>query len=404
MDTNNPTWLDEAFLQSALQGDSTESVEILQFTIKPAVGPGANYTSNIYRVRVVYRSNYALQNKSTTLIIKKPIETGLMTEIIGCSTMQEKEQQMYNILLPNMSKRSNFEFGPKSFISPIENVVVMEDLKEHGFVMSDSKNQLDYSHCKTVFQAIAKFHAASVSCYHDDPELISESVGIDRLWIDGTPMEHWMSSAVECTVNVVKEMNVDKRFTYFFLRRADYIWNSAKAAVKAKPKGLNVLNHGDLWDNNLLFKYDQSNNVTGVKLLDFQNTKFASPVVDLFYLIWTSASEEVRRDNQRDLYEAYVKELNSSLEQLGCPERLSTEELWEDLRTYKDWVLFILCFCLPLQMSAPEDAIDLSTCTIEDFRGSKYRKLFDGEYYRSCLTTFAKQFTEFFLMLDSHAI
>lgn len=213
-----------------------------------------------------------------------------------------------------------------------------------------------------------------------------------------------MSNAIKCTVKVVKEMNVDKRFKYFFLRRADYIWDSAKVAVKSKPKGLNVLNHGDLWDNNLLFKYDQSKNVTGVKLLDFQNTKFASPVVDLFYFVWTSANEEVRQNSQRELYAVYINQLNSSLEQLGCRERLSTEELLEDLRTYKDWVLFILCFCLPVQMSAPEDALDLSTFTREDFGSSKYQKLFDGQYYRSCLTTFAKQFTEFFLMLDSQAI
>lgn len=405
MDINNPTWPDETFLQSVLQGDSKETVEILEFSTKPAVGPGANYTSYIYRVRVVYRSNCTPQKQSTaTLIIKKPIETGLMTEMIGCSTMLDKEQQMYDVLLPRMYKKSNLEFGPKSYISPLKNIVVMNDLKAHGYVMSGSKNQLDYFHCKTVFQTIAKFHAASISCYHEDPALVSESVGIDSLWVDGTPMENWMSNAIKCTVKVVKEMNVDKRFKYFFLRRADYIWDSAKVAVKSKPKGLNVLNHGDLWDNNLLFKYDQSNNVTGVKLLDFQNTKFASPVVDLFYFVWTSANEEVRQNSQRELYEVYINQLNSSLEQLGCQERLSTEELLEDLRTYKDWVLFILCFCLPVQMSAPEDALDLSTFTREDFGSSKYQKLFDGQYYRSCLTTFAKQFTEFFLMLDSQAI
>lgn len=403
MDANNPTWLDETFLQSVLQGDLKETVEILEYTIKPAVDPGANYTSYIYRVHVVYKSNCTFQNQSTTLIVKKPIEMGLMSEMIGCSTMLYKEQQMYDVLLPSMYKKTNLEFGPKSFISPIKNVVVMEDLKAHGFVMSGSKNQLDYFHCKTVFQAIAKFHAASVSCYHNDPKLVSESVGVDSLWIDGTPVENWISYAVKYTVKVVKEMDVDKRFKYFFLRRADYIWESTKAAVKSKPEGLNVLNHGDLWDNNLLFRYDQSNNVTSVKLLDFQNTKFASPVVDLFYFMWTSASEEVRKNSQRELFVVYVNELNSSLERLGCQERLSTEELKEDLRTYKDWVLFVLCFCLPLQMSAREDALDLSTFTKEDFGNSKFQKLFDGKYYRACLVTFAKQFTEFFLMLDSQA-
>lgn len=397
MGEDDPTWIDKAFLQSVQQVDSKANVEILEFSPKPGAGPGLNYTSYIYRVLVSYKCDGTPHKQSTSLIIKKPIETGLMSEMSEDSTMLDKEQIMYQELLPNMHKKSNCEFGPKSYISPIQNIVVMEDLKERGYIMNTSNTLLDYSHCKAVFECLAKFHASSVSCYHDEPELVSECVGVDSLWVDSSVMKHWIISAVKCTVKVITEMDVDKKFKDFLLRRSGHIWDSIKASIKPKRKGINVLNHGDLWVNNIMFAFDESNNVTGVKLLDFQNTKYAPPVIDLLYFMWTSASEDVLQNCQKDLYEVYRSELNSTLEQLGCQETLLSEELWDDLRASKDWVLFVLCFGLPLQRTTPEDVLDLSTFTTEDFNGRKFQKLFDGKYYRLCLPSFAKHFTEFFL-------
>jgi len=58
--------------------------------------------------------------------------------------------------------------------------------------------------------------------------------------------------------------------------------------TRSNEKGLNVLTHGDLWLNNIMFK-GQS-----VRFLDFQLVNFTSPAIDLHYFIYTSTTLDVR--------------------------------------------------------------------------------------------------------------
>ena len=54
----------------------------------------------------------------------------------------------------------------------------------------------------------------------------------------------------------------------------------------------NVLSHGDLWINNLLYKSDD---VT--RIIDFQFVQFSSFAIDLHLLITTSLKMEVRESH-----------------------------------------------------------------------------------------------------------
>lgn len=60
--------------------------------------------------------------------------------------------------------------------------------------------------------------------------------------------------------------------------------------TKRNENGLNVLAHGDLWLNNIMFK--EHSNI--VRFLDFQLANFTSPAVDLHLFICSSATLDVR--------------------------------------------------------------------------------------------------------------
>jgi len=67
--------------------------------------------------------------------------------------------------------------------------------------------------------------------------------------------------------------------------------------VKPVPDSLSFLNHGDFWVNNMMFHYcPETGKPDQVRFIDFQMTRYSTPVLDLHYFIHSSASEQVRSE------------------------------------------------------------------------------------------------------------
>ncbi|KAG8241074.1 hypothetical protein J6590_095164 [Homalodisca vitripennis] len=102
------------------------------------------------------------------------------------------------------------------------------------------------------------------------------------------------------------------------LSKVDGIWEYLVKVFKPRKQAVNVLNHGDLWVNNMMFKYNSPETPDAVKLVDFQYPRYPSPAVDLIYYIWSSADGGVRETKYEELLNIYLQILNSTLEELGC--------------------------------------------------------------------------------------
>lgn len=49
--------------------------------------------------------------------------------------------------------------------------------------------------------------------------------------------------------------------------------------------------HGDFWSNNIMFKYDDQNNVQSTMLIDFQLINYGHPAYDVLYLFYHSSDK-----------------------------------------------------------------------------------------------------------------
>lgn len=401
-----PPWLNEDFLATVLQGGEEKEPQVLvkHFKARLAVAPGNNYLSHIFRVTVEYEWKGS-ENKQLTksLMVKAPITKGIVSEMSDRMDVFGKELKTYKELLPKMNDKLSLIICPTLYYCPVK-ALILQDMKEEGYIMCDKYDRLDYAHCDLVVTTLAKFHAASVACYHDDPELI-RTLGEENMWVEGDPhfetqMKPWFQVAVKTVAGIAAKMDGCQAAAEYLSNKVECIADSVLKMVEPKATGLNVLNHGDLWSNNMLFKHNDDEEVVDVKFIDFQILRYGSPALDLIYFLWTSSREEVREMRLEDLYHIYLETLNNTLEELGCEERLTEEEFRQDLKAATDWIIIAICCFLPMMQIESEDVLDMEEMTEEDLKkmtqeeqpDEKFMKMFSSKRYLVLLPSSLKQF------------
>lgn len=95
--------------------------------------------------------------------------------------------------------------------------------------------------------------------------------------------------------------------------------------------GFQVLNHGDTWLNNMMFKFDGDSTID-LKLIDFQMPFWGSPVADIVYFLISSVADDIKVDNFDDFVEFYQSELALALQKVNYKKHIPTlSELHIDL-------------------------------------------------------------------------
>lgn len=74
-----------------------------------------------------------------------------------------------------------------------------------------------------------------------------------------------------------------------------------------------VICHGDLWINNLMFRYDTNGKVNHVKFVDLQTVRYTNPVCDILMFLYSSTEKDVRFKYMDQLIRIYHESLVSRL-------------------------------------------------------------------------------------------
>ena len=147
--------------------------------------------------------------------------------------------------------------------------LVLDDLKEKGFRMADRTVGLDMQHCLLVMKTLARSHAASAVLHLKDPEIFKpfdESFDSKR---QRKTLGLIFHSVMESLAKEVEKWPIYKdRFASKLHRVAD---NGVDFMIKVLEKNdddFNVFIHGDLWLNNMMFRYsDDTQEVADVRYI-----------------------------------------------------------------------------------------------------------------------------------------
>lgn len=369
-ETDTPNWLNNSFLETALKsGEYGPNVTVTSSEVRRATAAGDNYASDIYRATV--RVTLEGRGKTLSLIVKSQPAKEEIAKIVSESNMFNREAGAFITLMPAvyrlLDEASPGEFQPCTASclyyhsgSPAS-AIVLDDLKEQGFRMADRTVGLDMQHCLLVMKALAQSHAASAVLDLKNPEIFKsyfESFFCERLRKNFEPF-------FRCNMhNVAKEVEkwplYSNRFASKLHRLADIVIDVMIKETERTDDDFNVLIHGDLWLNNMMFRYsDETEEVVDVRFVDYQLCHFTNAAQDLQYFLHTSPSINLL-EKHSILVEEYHKNLQATLTLLGheylCP---SLKKLYKQLDKMGRFAVVISCTVLPIVLADKNNIPDV---------------------------------------------
>lgn len=341
---------------------------LVDHSISKGCKPGDNYIGDIVRVTAEIQgpNGTTYQEK---IIFKYPPASKEFREALKCYKFVKNEEAFYSLILPSMNSFCQDAAKNKKNLLPTaqyyyscsddkNDVLVLEDLSELGFTMTDRLKGLDYNHCELVMKAFGKFHGISMAMQELQPENFHRTRHSikETLYFDAA-REQFGTIHFPCNAGI---RMMESRYP----QRTDLVEKLKKLTtnffdnlieIVETPSPLAVINHGDSWVNNILFKYENGKPVD-LRFIDFQFARFGSLAMDLSYLLYNSCVKSILDAHWDTLLDTYVKELNAALESMGAMKsKITRHQVNEEMKRFGRFGIAGALQAVPFFVTPTED-------------------------------------------------
>ncbi|CAG7827804.1 unnamed protein product, partial [Allacma fusca] len=275
-----------------------------------------NIAGNLYAVKV------RIQNRGIHHIMFKtpPYDNPTHYRYVKNWRVFDLENRFYGFLVPELkalykSRRgaeADLDLPVPRYFGGNSDYLALEDLRPLGFKMADKYQGLSFPEVRLVMQCLGKLHA-STYCYikeHGEKIFAREE---NHLFNNHLVRNHHMPEHDDIGNN-----DFDRIYAYgieLLSRKHEILGEKLKKYApvphermmavynKTGKRYFPVISHGDIWINNLIFKYETviKNGQTVEEaqeciILDFQQTRRENIFWDLLYFMYTSTTPEFRKE------------------------------------------------------------------------------------------------------------
>ncbi|XP_039957774.1 uncharacterized protein LOC126756030 [Bactrocera neohumeralis] len=325
-----PEWLKKDLFVDLLQKNVPNFKSIKNFTAKVSEGAGENYATLLVSVNLgAELEDGKIGNFS--YMIKLPIDA--VQELMANShNIFDTENVMYKDVIPEMEQMYrdagvDVKFGTKYYDIKTPSkygVILMEDLRPHGFKNVNRLEGFDMEHTKAALKKLAQWHAASavrVETKGQYPKIVSDGpFNEDFLKMMEEMGESMSALYMEC----VRTYEGHEEYYDSLKRNRENFAEQFRPLLKIDPNEFNVLNHGDFWANNVMFQYDDAGKLKETYFVDFQMTRYGPPINDLYTLLISSTNLDVKLKHFDYFIKYYHDNLIEYLILLKYPKKLPT--------------------------------------------------------------------------------
>ncbi|KAF6204601.1 hypothetical protein GE061_018761 [Apolygus lucorum] len=310
----------------AAEGDCELEVESAEAT--PCCAAGDNYMSSMTRVKVSGHNRAGRSFKRSVLMKRQPANV-VIRQAFRCDPAFRNETHSYEKIVPIMTEFAGCAMPFPDCHHASSQLIVLQDLQPLGYKMADRQKGLDMEHSELAMKALARFHGTSLAMKHADRakfegirNLTTElAFSADSEPVFGASVENALRMALSALEDETKAE--ESWSTSWELGEALHNLRTLKGSVFKRLQALtrpseplSVLCHGDLWLNNMMFRYN-GDTVEEVKFVDLQVMRYASLATDLLYFLSTSIEPSVLRFHHDDLVSIYHEALVETVSQLA---------------------------------------------------------------------------------------
>ncbi|XP_053997128.1 uncharacterized protein LOC128886349 [Hylaeus anthracinus] len=306
-------------IRKKLHKDSMEDFSLITYEVVP-IDKVNGYMGQYFTLKATVACPQSpLETKNINFFTKiPPPTTSPQYDFIQQYGSFKKEVALYTTVFPEVLDGPDKRCIPECFLGVENDVIVLEDMANSGYEMTDKFKPFDLEHCKIFMKTIAKFHAKSFIFEEVYQKNLHEEFSHcmqETLWpLKDGRSKAMFEAAVKGIVSMVDEMtelSEDQREQF----KKKMIDLSADHAGKLLPssKHKNVLCHGDLWANNILFKYDEEDKPVECCLIDFQLVRYNPPAHDILCFLQFTTTRQQREERGEELFKIYHESMADAL-------------------------------------------------------------------------------------------
>uniref|UniRef100_A0A1I8PPI3 CHK kinase-like domain-containing protein n=1 Tax=Stomoxys calcitrans TaxID=35570 RepID=A0A1I8PPI3_STOCA len=251
--------------------------------------------------------------------------------------------------------------------------LILEDLSQSGFKQNQRTEMPTYELASATFRSIAKFHAMSFVLQAKKPQQFKEfvqqmddnlftediepiTVEFGKKYIRKTRVMLQQSEVKSQSTAVAKQIKGLQKLEDNFKRVCLQSVNGQLIAPYA------VICHGDFWNNNMLYgNRNNAEQTTSAKLIDFQLSRYASPILDLVHYLYTSTEGDLRKKYFEELLDTYFEHLKAhiSYHNLIIDDIYPKKIFMQQLKDYGIYGFCMAAFSIPFFISTSSELPDL---------------------------------------------
>ncbi|XP_001648767.2 uncharacterized protein LOC5564425 [Aedes aegypti] len=340
----------------------------------------SGFTSLLYRVKVNVELNDGKRDQRM-YVVKEISKDAYGGDTMDTYNLFHKEIKAYQELIPEFEKlfQNKVRFGPrflKAVTTPFT-VIVLEDLNASGYQMKNCSKRLDISQSKTVLSRLAKFHAASAVYFKQNgPYPTSFKTG---MYDEESALnsETYIGNLFKALESSLRERNCSRQYLDLISQWGTNPYVSGAKLFRLNDQDFTVLNHGDLWMNNVMFSDSD------LLLIDFQIAFYGSFTFDVLEFIFCTVKVDDIIHKFDDLIEFYHQELRTAFQILDNSSMLpSLETLQADIKRHGFLAGLLMIEAIPMITFVNVGEMSMDLMSSAEPEGEEFRrKLFHNEKF-----------------------